>query len=207
MSMPFSRERHRELMLQFPRLSQFGVMVSDQSRGYVRERAGRTEIRYDLLPEDAERFRRGILLLTELYWAAGAKEVYPPVESVATLKDGELGPLADRPVKPHELTLMAFHPLGTARADASPERGVVDGGQRLHGVEGLYVADASVVPSSLGVNPQITIMALATRLAYDLLGKPAPDHEPEPEKIAEPRIGVPTGTLPSPRAPARSASP
>jgi choline dehydrogenase-like flavoprotein len=121
--------------------------------------------------------------------------VFQPVDSVGTLRDGDLGPLADRPLKPRELTLMAFHPLGTARADANPENGVVDGGLRLHGVEGLYVSDASAVPSSLGVNPQITIMALATRLAYGLLGKPAPEDEPEPEKIA------------SPRAPALSASP
>jgi choline dehydrogenase-like flavoprotein len=202
MLMPFSRERHRDLMLQFARLSQFGVMVSDRSRGFVRERAGRVEIRYDILPEDVERFRRGIQLLTELYWAAGALEVYQPVEAVGALRDGDLGPLAERPLRPRELALMAFHPLGTARADADPDRGVVDPGLRLHGVEGLYVSDASAVPSSLGVNPQITIMALATRLAYDLLGEPAPDHEPEPEKIAEPRIGVPTGTLPSPTAPA-----
>ena len=83
---------------------------------------------------------------------------------------------------------MAFHPLGTARADARPDHGVVDGDLKLHGVEGVYVADASVVPSSLGVNPQITIMALATRLAYHLLDKPAPDDEPEPETIARPRI-------------------
>ena len=73
---------------------------------------------------------------------------------------------------------MAFHPLGTARADADPAHGVVDGDLRLHGVEGVYVSDASAVPSSLGVNPQITIMALATRLAFDLLGKPAPEDEP-----------------------------
>jgi choline dehydrogenase-like flavoprotein len=195
MSMPFSRERHRDLMLRFENLSQFGVMVSDRSRGFVRERAGRVEMHYDLLPDDVERFRRGLLLLTELYWAAGAREVFQPLDSVDALRDGDLGPLADRPLKPGELTLMAFHPLGTARADASPDNGVVDAGLRLHGVEGLYVSDASVVPSSLGVNPQITIMALATRLAYGLLGKPAPDDEPEPERIA------------NPRAPALSASP
>jgi hypothetical protein len=46
----------------------------------------------------------------------------------------------------------------------------------------------STGPQALGVNPQITIMALATRLAYHLLGKPAPVEEPEPEKIARPRI-------------------
>ena len=69
---------------------------------------------------------------------------------------------------------MAFHPLGTARADARPEHGVVDGDLELHGVRGVHVADGSVVPSSLGVNPQLTIMALATRLAFGLLDRDVP---------------------------------
>jgi choline dehydrogenase-like flavoprotein len=86
---------------------------------------------------------------------------------------------------------MAFHPLGTARAGADPAISVVGPDLGVHGVEGLHVADGSVVPSSLGVNPQITIMALATRLAYQLLEKPAPDDEPEPESIARPRITQP----------------
>jgi choline dehydrogenase-like flavoprotein len=83
---------------------------------------------------------------------------------------------------------MAFHPLGTARADARPQSGVVDADLRLHGSERIHVADGSVVPSSLGVNPQITIMALANRLAYHLLGKAPPHDEPEPEAIARPRL-------------------
>jgi choline dehydrogenase-like flavoprotein len=178
MSFPFSRERHRELMLRYRHLSQFGVMVSDRSRGSVRRRAGRTEIRYDLLPEDVAAFKRGIGLLAELYRAAGARRVLLPIDGVPD------GPLPERPLRPGELTLMAFHPLGTARADASPAHGVVDGDLKLHGAEGLYVADASAVPSSLGVNPQITIMALATRLAFHLLGQPAPEQEPVPESIA-----------------------
>ena len=78
------------------------------------------------------------------------------------------------PLRARDLTLMAFHPLGTARADASPKRGVVDAQLQLHGVEGVHVADGAVVPSSLGVNPQLTIMALATRLAFHLLGRATP---------------------------------
>ena len=79
---------------------------------------------------------------------------------------------------------MAFHPLGTARAGADPAASVVDADLRVHGVAGLHVADGSAVPSSLGVNPQITIMALATRLAFHLLGRAAPQDEPHPSKIA-----------------------
>jgi choline dehydrogenase-like flavoprotein len=69
---------------------------------------------------------------------------------------------------------MGFHPLGTARAHARAADGVTDPDLALHGVEGVYVADGSVVPSALGVNPQLTIMALATRLAYGLLGLAVP---------------------------------
>jgi len=69
---------------------------------------------------------------------------------------------------------MAFHPLGTARADADRSRGVVDPNLGVHGIAGLHIADGSVVPSSLGVNPQLTIMALATRLAMNLLEKAPP---------------------------------
>jgi choline dehydrogenase-like flavoprotein len=128
-------------------------------------------------------------LLTELYWAAGATAVYPPIERLGVLREGEVEPIRRLGVRPRDLTLMAFHPLGTARADARPDRGVVDGDLRLHGAEGIYVADGSVVPSALGVNPQITIMALATRLAFHLLGAPPPHGEPQPESIARPRIG------------------
>jgi choline dehydrogenase-like flavoprotein len=188
MSFPFSRERHRELMLRYRHLSQFGVMVSDSSRGFVRERAGRVEIRYELLPADVELFRRGIELLAELYWEAGARRVFLPVAGHAEECEPDPRPLRDVRLRAPDLTLMGFHPLGTARADASPARGVVDGDFRVHGVEGVYVADASAVPSALGVNPQITIMALATRLAFRLLGKPAPEDEPQPETIARPTV-------------------
>ena len=188
MSFPFTREKHRALMLKFLNLAQFGVMVSDLSRGSVRTRGGRVEIRYDVCREDVATLVKGIELLARLYWEAGAERVFLPVAGGTEQLEPSDAPLAGRDLRPSDFTLMAFHPLGTARADADPDRGVVGPDLAVHGVEGLYVSDASAVPSSLGVNPQITIMALATRLAYSLLGKAAPVDEPEPEHIAEPRI-------------------
>jgi choline dehydrogenase-like flavoprotein len=165
---------HRALMAQARHLAQFGVMVSDTSRGHIRPVAGRSLVRYDLNGEDTRRFKKGIEALTEIFWAAGAREVHLPLARLPRLANGDSTPLRDLDLRARDLELMAFHPLGTARAGADPARSVVDPDMRVHGVEGLYVADGSVVPSSLGVNPQITIMALATRMAFRLLGAAVP---------------------------------
>ena len=171
MTTPRSGSEHRELMLDVGRMSQFGVMVSDTSRGRVPRAFGRPVVRYDLNLEDAGRVKRGLELLCRIYWAAGAREIVLPVSGVPTLRDGDSGPLERARVRPRDLTLMAFHPLGTARAGADPARAVVDGDLAVHGVPGLYVSDGSAVPSALGVNPQVTIMALATRLGAHLAGR------------------------------------
>ena len=165
MAIPGHGPEHRALMLDARRLAQFGVMVSDSARGRVRSLRGRPLIRYDLAPADAARFQRGLELLARIWFAAGAREVVVPVAGVPPLRDGDTAPLRAARVRPRDLTLMAFHPLGTARASADPTRGVLDSDLQVRGTPGLYVGDGAAVPSSLGVNPQITIMALATRLA------------------------------------------
>ena len=68
-------------------------------------------------------------------------------------------------IKPWDLDLSAYHPLGTARMGRDPSTSVIGPDHQVHDTPGLYVVDGAAVPSSLGVNPQITIMALATRAA------------------------------------------
>jgi choline dehydrogenase-like flavoprotein len=164
MSLPLTGARHAAAMAQYPRLAQFGLMVSDASRGRVSSLAGRPVIRYSLNEQDVAKFRLGLARMDELFLAAGAREVYLPL------------PAGVEPAhaRARDLKLMAFHPLGTARADTRPTHGVVDGDLAVHGVRGVHLADGSVVPSALGVNPQLTIMALATRLAFRLLGRAVP---------------------------------
>jgi len=143
-------------------------MVSDTARGSVRSLGRRIVVRYDLHPDDAERFRRGFELLARIFFAAGAREVIVPIDGVPTLRDGDVERLPSARVRPRQISAMAFHPLGTARAGADSAASVVDEHLQVRGAPGVYVADGSVVPSSLGVNPQITIMALAARLARRL---------------------------------------
>jgi choline dehydrogenase-like flavoprotein len=158
MTLPLQGARHARAMAHYRQLAQMGLMVSDSSRGRVVKLAGRPIIRYDLNHADLERFRAGLHRLTELFRAAGAREIYLP------LRDGA------RPenARPGDLKLAAFHPLGTARADGRPGQGVLDHHLAVNGARGVYVADGSAIPSSLGVNPQLTIMALARRLAHHL---------------------------------------
>ena len=156
MAVPYVGERHRELMLRYRNIAQFGLMVADTSRGRVRGPV----VRYDLNRPDADTIVRGIEKLAELLFAAGARKVFVPIAGGVEL---------DRPkalrARRRDLKLMAFHPLGTARAGHG---GVLDADLRVRGMEHLYVCDGSAVPTALGVNPQMTIMALANRLGEHL---------------------------------------
>ncbi len=170
MSLPLTGEAHARAMADYRRLAQFGLMVSDESRGRVGTLAGRPVIRYSLCERDLAKFRHGLARLEELFLAAGARQVHLPLPAGVRPADATA----------RDLKLMAFHPLGTARAHARAGHGVVDGELAHHGLSGVYVADGSVVPSALGVNPQLTIMALATRLAFHLLGTSVPDWAVDP---------------------------
>lgn len=164
LSLPLVGRRHAAAMAAYRHLVQLGLMVSDGPAGSVHRVGRRAVVRYDLRRNDLEKFRLGLVRLQEVLLAAGAREVYLPLPP---------GVRAER-ARRRDLHLMAFHPLGTARADYRPSHGVVDARLGVHGVQGLYVADGSVCPSSLGVNPQLTIMALATKLAFELLQRPCP---------------------------------
>ena len=146
MSAPMAGDELRELMLAHRHVAQCGMMISDRSRGRVASILGRPVVRYDLHADDAATVLNALGRLAELMRAAGATRVIVP--------------------SPNKL--VGFHPLGTARASADPGHGAVDGDLRLHGTAGIHVADGSAVPGPLGVNPQITIMALASRLAEHL---------------------------------------
>ena len=74
-------------------------------------------------------------------------------------------------VSPSDIEVTAYHPLGTCRMGTDPRTSVVGPDYETHEIESLYIADGSVVPSALGVNPQLTIMAMALRAAETIDGR------------------------------------
>jgi choline dehydrogenase-like flavoprotein len=150
----------------FDRVATFGFMIEDSSRGSVRELGGQPLIQYWLTERDVAHVKRALDLTAQVYFAAGARRVHLPIAGFDVIEgpDG-LAALRRARLRPWDLDLSAYHPLGTARMGPDPATSVVDPDHRVHGTPGLYVVDGSVVPTPLGVNPQVTIMALATRAA------------------------------------------
>jgi len=161
----------KERIAQYRNLSAFGVFVEDSTRGRVL--AGRFGYPffalYNLCSKDAQNLRFGIARLTEIYLAAGAKTVFTGFAPCPTVDSNEeVERFESLPLKPIHFELGAFHPVGTCPMGEDPRESVVDWRLKVHGLENLYVMDASVIPESLGVNPQITIMSLALRGARSL---------------------------------------
>lgn len=155
------------LMEQYDRTFVFGFMVKDTSRGRVTAGSdGSPRITYRVNEHDRARLQRGFGLLSRVYFAGGATEVRTPVrghERLRSLEDVERLERATIPVRHMDLT--AYHPLGTARMGVDPLQSVVDGTHETHDVTNLFICDGAAVPSSLGVNPQLTIMAMSLRAA------------------------------------------
>jgi len=127
-------------------------------------------VRYTLDRADMERFRQGTYLIAKLHFAAGARAVIAGIHG-APYKMGpdEVERLKDAPLDPRRYVAILSHLFGGCVMGADPARSVCDERGRVHGYERLHVADASVIPSNLGVNPQHTIMALARHFANRML--------------------------------------
>jgi choline dehydrogenase-like flavoprotein len=159
----------KERVARYGELAVIGVHLADASEGRVRvDGKGRLRVRYSLSNADAHKLTFGIARAAQIHFAAGAEEAYPQVGGIAAVRPGGERALEESLIGPSALRLEAFHPMGTARMGARARDSVVDTDGAVRELEGVYVADASVLPSALGANPMLTIMACARRIARGL---------------------------------------
>ncbi len=153
----------------FGNIASIGVHLHDRSEGRVAlTNSGSLRLSYRLLADEARTIQFGIARAAEVHFAAGATEVYPNVGPTSIIKRGQLAEFESMRLKPSDLRLEAFHPMSSARMGTDPDTSVCDPRGAVRGVESLYVADASLLPTSVGVNPMMTIIACATHVAGDV---------------------------------------
>jgi len=156
-------ELMRELAA-YAHLAVWGVQVRAEAVGSVRAGLfGGTHIEYDMTDADIRVLKLGIRRLTEMMFAAGAREVLPGVHGLppSIRSVDELEPMFRMPDDPRLFHTIAAHLFGTALMGGSAFNSVVDPTFQTHDLQGLYVVDSSVFPTNMGVNPQHTISALA----------------------------------------------
>jgi choline dehydrogenase-like flavoprotein len=164
-------QSHQRAMLDFGHVGSIGVHLCDRSSGRVgRGAEGSLRASYRLTRDDADRLAFGIARAAEVHFAAGATEVYPNIARVGVLRPGDLATFEATAFKPSELRLEAFHPMGTARISADERDGACSTDGAVNGTTDLYVADASLFPTSVGVNPMMTIIAFAKQIARGVAG-------------------------------------
>jgi choline dehydrogenase-like flavoprotein len=155
-------------------LAHWGLQIRARAHGRVKKGfGGKPSLSYDLTNEDVATMKLAMKRLAKAAFAAGARAVLPGVHGVpATLRSPDeltcFDSLADDPRNFH---FICAHLFGTMSMGSDRRSSVVDPKGELWDLPGLYVADASVLPTNFGVNPQHTISAVAWLIAEGLLDR------------------------------------
>ncbi len=161
--MPGWWDDHYKNMLRFNRFASTGVLVGSESNAEVRI-AGLTgrEIRYTPTKKDFDTLINGVMLAGNIFFAAGADVVMPNTFAYHEYNNNEeLKALTTDAKDGADITLGTGHPQGGNVLSANKEIGVINPEFQVYDYSNLFVCDGSVFPTSLGVNPQVTVMSLA----------------------------------------------
>ncbi len=153
-------------------------LIHDKNVGRISWKDGQKHIHYEVDDADFEAMKKGLVATCRILFAAGAKKLYLPTSNRAVIERPEdvaaaISALRNEPAR-YKYT--SFHPQGTCRMGADPRKTVVNPHGETHDVKRLYVADASLLPTSIGYNPSETVYALASyisdQIVAQLPGKP-----------------------------------
>jgi len=162
-----------EFMQSSKRFQAAVTLIHDHNVGRVYLEDDRKRIEYDLDDRDFESMREALRAAAKIYFAAGARRVYLPTSRRTTIDsadqiDSTIDSLRNGK---HMYRITSYHPQGTMRMGADPARSVVGPDGLCHDLDNVYVPDASLFPSSLLVNPQITVYTMATYISDRILAR------------------------------------
>jgi choline dehydrogenase-like flavoprotein len=172
-----SARAHRRLMQRSSHVAAMIALTRDSAGGRVRTRGdGSVRIDYKLGKAERALVSQGIAAAAKVHLAAGADEVHTlharglSLSKAASPSDSDAfyRRIESEPVDRNWSTLFSAHQMGTCRMGSDASTAVCDERGQVFGVSGLYVADASAFPASSGVNPMITVMAIATCVAESI---------------------------------------
>ncbi len=166
-SMPLFGDDAKEIIDNYNRIAVSGVLVEDTNWGRIKVFFKKEPLfTYNITNLDLYRIKRGVALLSEVFFTAGAKKLFLPFHSLRWIHSiDEIRNIFKTKIKKTDLDLFTVHAMGTCRMGDDPKRSVLNSFCQSHLIDNLFITDASVFPTPIGVNPMETIMMLATRTA------------------------------------------
>lgn len=157
-------------MAQMDHYAQWCAQVRMEAHGRIFDSPVGPFITYSPTRRDLDKAQEAMCLIMKMMFEVGAEEVYPGIVGLPEVmtRPEEVEEVARRRWDRGSIHLVASHLFGTATAGADPRRSVVGADLQCHSTPGLYVMDASVFPTNMGVNPQHSIMAVVYRAAEAL---------------------------------------
>jgi choline dehydrogenase-like flavoprotein len=160
---------HMRLIQRFNNYSMAGIVVRDGNLGKVKlTSTERASVTYEPSIKELKALAKGTEILAKMWFALGAKKVIVPYRGLSSVdREEDIPKIMDRIIKePRNLLLGSAHPQsGNRIGNNGGDGSVVDSDCKVHGFKNLFVCDASVFPTSVGVNPQITVMTIASIIA------------------------------------------
>ncbi|MGI0092106.1 MAG: GMC family oxidoreductase [Nitrososphaerales archaeon] len=168
--LPGIEYEHKELMSRYSHYALVGSLLQDESIGTVSLGGPLgAVIYYELTPGDAKMMIEAMKSAARVLFAAGATRVMTSHRRRTVLySEDDLHLINERGVSPEAISIGSGHPQGGNRMGGAERDSVVDSYSKVHGFDNLFVCDASIFPTSIGVNPQLTTMALAMRAAENI---------------------------------------
>jgi len=165
MGLPVDFIQHIQLLQRFNHYAMAGIMVRDNSNGTVSiAQSGRTSVSYQLKEDDVAAIAKGTELVSQMWFELGAKKIITSFSKKPIINSMDEIQQLIQEIKAHPqyLRLGSAHPQSGNRIGTDASNSVVDPDCKVHGFSNLFVCDASVFPNAVGVNPQITVMTIAS---------------------------------------------
>lgn len=165
---PYVGRRLTQTLEQMDHIASFALMTRDTTaNGYVlREVGGVPLVRYQMTKADVDLLHRTMIYTGEMCLAAGARRLFPLATGTDPIEGArEFDTFRKAKLSAADITRASYHPLGTCKVGRNPRQSVVGLDHQTHDIGRLFIVDGSTVPGPLGVNPQLTIMAMAARAA------------------------------------------
>jgi choline dehydrogenase-like flavoprotein len=175
LAFPGTGDAHRRLMERLPFLQATIALLidghhDDEGGVVTADGTGRVKVSYPMAPALRDAAVHALGNMARLQLAAGAKEIMTLHESPLVIRgEADIARIAEAPFGPNRHAVFSAHQMGGCAMGEDPRTSVVDSRGRHHELGNVWIVDGSVFPTSLGVNPQLTIYAVASRFSDEIL--------------------------------------